>query len=184
MRHLLLAVAGVAFLTVFGACGEDGVSGPLGERASELAAVAPPPGWGPLDALGLELTEDQVFDEVDGVRMLFSGDFGTGGMAQATSVGVAWQSPIVTATTDLPAMCAQVADYARRAAVAGVMGADEIAGCLAAPGDPGLQRGFVVPYSSSVVSEGGGSSSFSGGVLLAADDTVRMVVSLSFVLDP
>lgn len=181
MRHLLLAVAGVALL---GACGDEGVSGPLGERASELAAVAPPAGWGPLDALGLELTEDQVFGEVDGVRMLFSGDFGKGGVAQATSVGVAWQSPIVTDATDLPALCEQVADYARRAAVADVMGADETAGCLAAPGDPGLQRGFVVPYSSSVVSERGGSSSFSGGVLLAADDTVRMVVSLSFVLDP
>jgi hypothetical protein len=180
------AAFAVACLTLNGvaACGDDSATGPLRERARELAAVAAPAGWGPLDALRLELTEDQRFDEVDGVRMLFSGDFSSGGIGQATSVGVAWQSPVIDDATDVGVLCAQVADYAARAGVRDVMGADETAGCLAAPTDPGLQPGFVVPYSASVVHAGGGSDSFSGGVLLADDGTVRLVVSLSYVIDP
>jgi hypothetical protein len=174
-----------AAVFVLAACGSTAlVPPPLDAESRRIAAVAAPAGW--VAYLPAELDDDQFVAEVDGVPLLYFSGGAAGadrGQGQAVSVGVAWQSEVVT-STNRDALCDQAADYGESAGYPTVLDADE---CRRTLDRDDLRPGFVVPFGTSVetlTDPAGDSRAVTGGVVQSADGTLRLVVSLSYSLAP
>jgi hypothetical protein len=136
-----------------------------------MAAVDPPPQWGPYRSP--RLTGDQFVRDVDGVDVVFAGDFRDNQVVRAVAAGVAWQSPVLA--DDIALRCLDAEAFM---ASSGARGFD-VTACLAAPTTPGLQVDFVYSFWSSVEPAGSGTRSFGAGVVLDDRGSVTLLVSLA-----
>lgn len=163
----------LAAVVAFAACGSAGdpVPASLADEAAWMAAVDPPPRWVPYRTD--RLTGDQFVRAVDGVDVVFAGDFRDNQVVRATAAGAAWQSPVVT--DDIEARCAEAEAFV---AAAGAPGLD-VPACVAAPANPDLRVDFVYSFWSSVVPTDVGTRSFGAGVVIDGTGAVTVVVSLA-----
>ena len=162
-----------AAVVALAACGSAGDAVPesLADEAAWMVAVDAPPQWVPYRTD--RLTGDQFVRDVDGVDVVFAGDFRDNQVVRATAAGVAWQSPVVTG--DIEARCAEAEAFV---AAAGATGFDMPA-CVAAPANPDLRVDFVYSFWSSVVPSDVGTRSFGTGVVIDDAGAVTVVVSLA-----
>lgn len=171
MRRAAFAVA--ALLGVSTGCGSagDAVPSALADEAAWMAAVDAPPQW--VAYRTSRLTGDQFLREVDGIDVVFAGDFRNNQVVRATAAGVAWQSPVLA--DDIAQRCAEAEAFM---SASGARGFD-VRACLAAPTNPDLQVDFVYSFWSSVEPSDVGTRSFGGGVVLDEPGAITVVVSLA-----
>lgn len=147
-----------------------------------MVAVSPPDGW-QVASTG-RLSGDYFVIEVEGVDVIAAGDFRNAESVRATTVAVAWESPVLGDAVDVTAACRDVARFAERAKVEADV---EVEACANASVDPNLRDGFVLSFADHVEATGEGTRSFGAGILREKADgvtTLRVVTSLSFSLPP
>lgn len=155
------------------ACGSagDAVPSVLADEAMWMAAVDASAGW--VAYRNERLTSDQFLREVDGVDVVFAGDFRDNQVVRAIAAGVAWQSPVLA--DDTARRCAEAESFILASGGRGF----DVGACLAAPTNPDLQVDFVYSFWSSVEPSDAGTRSFGGGVVLDERGAVTVVVSLA-----
>ena len=166
------------------ACGDGAtVSALLLAEASSMVSVRPPDGWD--IARTSRLTGDYFVIEVNGVDVVAAGEFRDARSVRATTVAVAWESPVLDGDDAVAAACREVVGFAGRA---DDRAADvDVEDCVAASVDPDLRDGFVLSFADHVVATDEGTRSFGAGILLESVDgrpALRVVTSLSFALAP
>ena len=144
-----------------------------------MAAVQPPVGWEPFGTI--QRTDDQFERDIDGVTVVYAGDFRELDDVRATSAGVAWRSPALTSATERTDSCRAAAELVARAGA--VTGLDEQA-CATSPDDPDLRIDFVLAFWSEAVVVASGVRTYGGGIHLDEAGDRRVVVSLAFGLTP
>lgn len=173
-RRLSLVIVAAVALAGCGNAG-DAVPGVLADEAAWMAGVEPPADW--VAYRTDRLTGDQFLRGVDGVDVVFAGDFRDNQVVRATAAGVAWQSPVLVG--DVAQRCAEAEAYMSAAGASGF----DVAACEAAPANPDLQVDFVYSFWSSVDPTDAGTRSFGGGVVVDERGAVTVVVSLAANID-
>lgn len=151
----------------------------LQREAERIAAIPPPADWD--HRVPADLDDSQLVRDVDGVAMVFAGDFRDLDEVRPLGVGTAWSSPVVSDAT-IAGTCATAASFVERAGFAGVVGADELARCVALPTDPLLREEFAASFADGYEQTADGVRTIGANVRLRDDGTVVVVVTVAFAL--
>lgn len=180
MRRPLLVIGCAAVVAACGGGAE--IPEALQGEAERIAAIEGPDGWSRVEPP--ELTDSQFVREIDGVPLLFAGDFRELDQVRPISTGTAWRSPVLPDADAVATACETSATFAADAGFTDSVTDDDLADCRALPDDPDLRVDFVASYADAAVRAGDGTRTYGAGVLLAPDGTVTVVVTVAYGLDP